>query len=209
MTRGISKPRRSLSSVPSAVPVPRRWRSDIARVLFSGPQIACKVRQLARQIQHDTVGRDLVIIALLNGTVLFLADLLRHLTLPLELDFLGVSSYRSRTEAGELIFTKEVRLDLRHRDVLVVDDILDTGQTLRRVVSRLRAAKPRRLRVCVLLEKTARRRVRVRADYVGFQIPDLFVVGYGLDYAERYRNLPFIGVLHPRRLPSPPSGSGS
>lgn len=204
MTRGTSKPRRSRPPVAPRSPVPRRWRTDIARVLISGPQIATQVRRLARQIQRDSAGRELVIVALLNGTVLFIADLLRHLTLPLELDFLGVSSYRSRTEAGELIFTKEVRLDLRHREVLVVDDILDTGQTLHRVVTRLRAAKPRRLRVCVLLEKTARRRAPVQADYVGFQIPDLFVVGYGLDYAERYRNLPFIGVLHPRVLASPP-----
>jgi hypoxanthine phosphoribosyltransferase len=195
-------------SIPGAR-IPRRWRKDIARVLFTGPEIATQVRRLARQIQRDTASPNLVIVALLNGTVLFLADLLRHLTLPVELDFLGVSSYRSHTEAGTLVFTKELRLDLRGRDVLVIDDILDTGQTLSNVVSRLRAANPLRLRVCVLLEKTARRREPVRPDYVGFQIPDLFVVGYGLDYAERFRNLPFIGVLHPRAILADPSDAPS
>jgi hypoxanthine phosphoribosyltransferase len=197
MTRGISKPRPQSSPLAQTSSVPRRWRRDIARVLFTGPRIAVQVRRLAREIQRDSVGDGLVIVALLNGTILFLADLLRYLTLPVELDFLGVSSYRTQTEAGELVYTKEIRLDLRNRDVLVVDDILDTGRTLKSVLSRLRTAKPRSLRVCVLLEKTARRREKVHADYVGFQIPDLFVVGYGLDYAERYRNLPFIGVLQP------------
>jgi hypoxanthine phosphoribosyltransferase len=197
MTRGTSKRRQPSPPLAQSVSVPRRWRRDIARVLFTGTQIAVEVRRLAREIQRDSAGGELVIVALLNGTILFLADLLRHLTLPVELDLLGVSSYRTRTKAGKLVYTKEIRIDLRNRDVLVVDDILDTGRTLKSVVARLRAAKPRTLRVCVLLEKTARRREKVRPDYVGFQIPDLFVVGYGLDYAERYRNLPFIGVLNP------------
>jgi len=128
---------------------------------------------------------------------MFLADLVRHLSLPLRLDFIGVSSYGAGTESGELVFTKQLRLDVRGRDVLVVDDILDTGRTLKRVIAILRKHKPRRLKVCVLLEKKERRTEKVRADYVGFQIPDLFVVGYGLDYAESYRNLPFVGVLRP------------
>jgi hypoxanthine phosphoribosyltransferase len=156
-----------------------------------------RVRALARQIERDFAGRDLVIVALLNGTVLFLADLIRHLSLPLRLDFVAVSSYRGGTESRELIFTKEPGLDLRGRDVLLVDDILDTGRTLERVVARLRPVKPRRLKICVLLEKKARRLEKIRADYVGFKIPDLFVVGYGLDFAERYRNLSFVGVLRP------------
>jgi hypoxanthine phosphoribosyltransferase len=129
--------------------------------------------------------------------VIFLADLIRHLSLPLRLDFIGVSSYGAGTESGELVFTKQLRIDVRGRDVLVVDDILDTGRTLKRVLSVLRQHKPRRIKVCVLLEKKARRTEKIRADYVGFQIPDLFVVGYGLDYAECYRNLPFVGVLRP------------
>jgi hypoxanthine phosphoribosyltransferase len=136
-------------------------------------------------------------VAVLNGTIMFIADLIRHLSLPLRLDFIGCSSYGSGTESGELVFTKELRLDVRGRDVLLVDDILDTGKTLQRVVAKIEELKPRQIRTCVLLEKAARRIENVQADYVGFKIPDLFVVGYGLDYAERFRNLPFVGVLHP------------
>jgi hypoxanthine phosphoribosyltransferase len=139
----------------------------------------------------------MVVVSLLNGTVMFLADLIRYLSLPLRLDFIGVSSYGAGTESGELVFTKELRLDMRDRDVLLVDDILDTGKTMSRVLPKLRVLKPRRIKVCVLLDKPSRRVENVVADYVGFEIPDVFVVGYGLDYAERYRNLPFVGVLHP------------
>ena len=177
---------------------------EIERILITEDQIAGRVRRLTRQLQKDFAGRDLVIVSLLNGTVMFLADLVRHLSLPLRLDFIGVSSYGTGTESGELVFTKQLRLDVRGRDVLVVDDILDTGRTLKRVLAILRGHKPRRLKVCVLLEKKARRTEKVRADYVGFQIPDLFVVGYGLDFAECYRNLPFVGVLRPEVInPSP------
>ncbi|MBI3192206.1 MAG: hypoxanthine phosphoribosyltransferase [Pedosphaera parvula] len=179
----------------SASRVPRRLRAELQRVLITEAQLARRVRGLAKQIERDHAGRDLVIVALLNGTVIFLADLIRHLNLPLRLDFIGVSSYREGATSRELVFTKELRLDVRGRDVLLVDDILDTGKTLKLVIAKLRKLKPRRLRVCVLLDKAARRVDKVRADYVGFPVPDLFVVGYGLDYAERYRNLPFVGVL--------------
>jgi hypoxanthine phosphoribosyltransferase len=179
-----------------------KWASEIERVLITEEQIARRVRTLTQQIKKDYTGSDLVIVSLLSGTVMFLADLVRHLSLPLRLDFMGVSSYGAGTESGELVFTKQLRLDVRGRDVLVVDDILDTGRTLKRVLGVLREHKPRRIKVCVLLEKKARRVEKVRADYVGFQIPDLFVVGYGLDYAERYRNLPFVGVLRPQAYQS-------
>jgi hypoxanthine phosphoribosyltransferase len=145
-----------------------------------------------------------VVVALLSGTIMFLADLMRHLNLPLRLDFMGVSSYGAGTESGELVITKELRLDVRGRDVLLVDDILDTGKTLSRVVPILRALKPRRIKTCVLLNKAARRVEKIQADYVGFEIPDYFVIGYGLDYAERYRQLPFVGVLHPHIYQEPP-----
>jgi hypoxanthine phosphoribosyltransferase len=167
------------------------------RVLISKAALARRVRELSHEIERDFAGRELVVVAVLNGTVMFLADLLRHLVLPLRLDFIGVSSYGAGTESGELVFTKELRLDVRGRDVLLVDDILDTGKTLRRVVEKLRQLEPQRIKTCVLLEKAERREENIKADYVGFNIPDLFVVGYGLDYAERYRNLPFVGVLHP------------
>lgn len=178
------------------------FHSEIERVLITEEQIARRVRTLTRQLQKDYAGRDLVIVSLLSGTVMFLADLVRHLSLPLRLDFIGVSSYGAGTESGELTFTKQLRLDVRGRDVLVVDDILDTGRTLKRVSGVLREHNPRRIKICVLLEKKARRVEKVRAHYVGFQIPDLFVVGYGLDYAERYRNLPFVGVLRPEAYQS-------
>lgn len=165
-------------------------------MLISRSRIARRIGQLARQIERDFEGRELVVVAVLNGTVLFLADLIRHLSLPMRLDFLGVSSYGAGMVSGEVIFTKELRLDVRGRDVLLVDDILDTGRTLKRVLAKLRQLRPRRIKTCVLLEKKARRAEKVRADYIGFSIPDLFVVGYGLDFAERYRNLPFVGVLH-------------
>jgi hypoxanthine phosphoribosyltransferase len=178
--------------------VPSKWRTEVERVLITEAQIASRVRSLARQIQKDYAGRELVVVSLLNGTVLFLADLIRHLSLPLRLDFMGVSSYGSGTESGGLVITKELRLDVRGRDVLLVDDILDTGRTLVRVTDKLNALKPCSVKTCVLLNKAARRVEKVRADYVGFEIPDFFVVGYGLDFAERYRNLPFVGVLHPQ-----------
>lgn len=178
--------------------VPPGWRDEVERVLISDKQIAVRVREMAQQIQKDFRKRELVVVSLLNGTVMFQADLIRHLSLPLRLDFIGVSSYGLGTESGDLVFTKELRLDVRNRDVLLVDDILDTGRTLHKVLAKMRALKPRRIKTCVLLDKTARRVESVEADYVGFRIPDFFVVGYGLDFAERYRNLPFVGVLHPQ-----------
>jgi hypoxanthine phosphoribosyltransferase len=179
-------------------PVPNGWRREVERVLISDKQIAVRVREMAAQIEKDFRGREMVVVSLLNGTVMFLADLIRHFSLPLRLDFMGVSSYGLGTESGDLVFTKELRLDVKGRDVLLVDDILDTGRTLHKVLARMRALKPRRIKTCVLLDKTSRRVEKVEAHYVGFQIPDFFVVGYGLDFAERYRNLPFVGVLHPQ-----------
>lgn len=179
------------------VPVPARWRGEVEKILITDKQIARRIKVLASEIENDFRGREMVVVSLLSGTVMFLADLIRHLNLPLRLDFMGVSSYGAGTESGELIFTKELRLDVKGRDVLLVDDILDTGKTLSRVLPKLRALQPRRIKTCVLLDKPARRREGIIADYVGFEIPDLFVVGYGLDFAERYRNLPFVGVLHP------------
>ena len=184
--------------------VPPRWRSEVERVLITQPQLARRIKLMAREIEQDFAGRETVVVALLSGTIMFLADLMRHLNLPLRLDFMGVSSYGAGTESGELVITKELRLDVRGRDVLLVDDILDTGKTLSHVVPILRALKPRRIKTCVLLNKAARRVEKIKADYVGFEIPDYFVIGYGLDYAERYRQLPFVGVLHPHIYQEPP-----
>jgi hypoxanthine phosphoribosyltransferase len=180
---------------PSANPVPARWRPELSDVLITEAQIKRRVAALARMLTRDYAGRDLTVVALLTGTVMFLSDLLRRLEIPLQLDFMGVSSYRGGTESGRLVYTKKLRLGIHGRDVLLVDDILDTGRTLAGVSARLHRLRPRSLRTCVLLDKPARRVAPITADYVGFVIPDVFVVGYGLDFAERYRNLPFVGVL--------------
>jgi len=178
--------------------VPPRWRKEVERILITEQQIARRIHAMSRDIEREFRGRETVVVSLLNGTVMFLGDLIRHLSLPLRLDFIGVSSYGAGTKSGELVFTKELRLDVRGRDVLLVDDILDTGKTLSRVIPKLRALNPRRIKVVVLLDKPERRVEKVEADYVGFTIPNVFVVGYGLDYAEKYRNLPFVGVLKPK-----------
>ena len=185
--------------------VPPQWRADVGEVLITEAQLGQRVGELARIISKDYVGKDLVVVAVLTGTVMFLADLLRGLTLPLRLDFVGVSSYREGTVAGKLVFTKELRIEVLGRDVLLVDDILDSGQTLTKVTEAIRKLKPRSLRTCVLLDKPEGRAQASKADYTGFIVPNKFVVGYGLDYAERFRNLPFVGVLKPEVY----SGSGS
>ena len=176
---------------------PEHLLEEVESVLIGENEIAARVRELAADIERDFVNQDLLVVALLTGTVPFLADLIRHITLPLRLDFMGVSSYGNNTAPGELVFTKELRLEVQNRDLLLVDDILDTGKTLRAVLDKLNALQPRSLKTCVLLEKKSRRAEEITPDYVGFDVPDAFVVGYGLDYAERYRNLPFIGILKP------------
>ena len=178
-----------------ATPPPEHLREEVESVLIGETEIAARVRELAANIERDFAGKDLLVVALLTGTVPFLADLIRHIALPLRLDFMGVSSYGDNTAPGELVFTKELRLEACDRDVLLVDDILDTGRTLRAVIDKLNALQPHSLKTCVLLEKKSHRTETIPADYIGFEVPDEFVIGYGLDYAERYRNLPFIGVL--------------
>ena len=178
--------------------VPKPWRGEVERILITEAQLARRVRTLSAEIERDFKGREMVVVSLLSGTVMFLADLIRHLSLPLRLDFIGVSSYGAGTTSGELTFTKELRLDVRGRDVLLVDDILDTGKTLAAVAGMIKAKGALSVKTCVLLDKTARRAVPFEADYVGFAIPNEFVVGYGLDFNERYRNLPCIGVLKPK-----------
>ena len=181
----------------AATPPPEHLRDEVESVLIGETEIAARVRELATELERDFAGKDLLVVALLTGTVPFLADLIRHIALPMRLDFMGVSSYGNNTAPGELVFTKELRLEACDRDVLLVDDILDTGRTLRAVIDKLNALQPRSLKTCVLLEKKSRRTETIPADYIGFEVPDEFVIGYGLDYAERYRNLPFIGVLKP------------
>ncbi len=173
--------------------------NDLERILFHERTILSRIDELAEQIAADYRGKDLTVIAVLNGALMFVADLLRRLPLPLKLDFLRVSSYRGGTEsAGTVTFGSLSLPDVRDRHVLIVDDILDTGLTLHAIRERLRTeVRPATLRICVLLRKRKERQRPIEADYVGFDVGDEFVVGYGLDYRERYRNLPSIGVLRP------------
>ena len=171
---------------------------DIAEVLVDEAAIAKRVRELGAQIASDYRGKDLVLVSILKGALPFLADLMRQVQIPLALDFLEVSSYGSGTEtSGVVRILKDLAKSIEARDVLVVEDILDTGHTLKFVLEHLRSQRPHSVHLCTLLDKPARREVPITVDYRGFEIPDKFVVGYGLDYAEKYRNLPFIGVLKP------------
>lgn len=171
---------------------------DIAEVLIDEQAIAAKVRELGTAIADDYRGKDLVLVSILKGALPFLADLMRQMPIPLALDFLEVSSYGEATESsGNVRILKDLAKPIEGREVVVIEDILDTGHTLSYVIEHLRSKQPRSVRLCTLLDKPARRIVPIQIDYRGFEIPDKFVVGYGLDYAERYRNLPFIGVLKP------------
>jgi hypoxanthine phosphoribosyltransferase len=166
-------------------------------VLISAKSIAARVESLAREISAFYRGTDkLVVVGLLRGSFVFIADLVRELDLPVEVDFLEVSSYGNSTESSrEVRIMKDLRGEIEGRDVLVVEDIVDTGYTLQHVLEILGTRHPRRMEVCALLDKPSRREVAVKAKWVGFEIPDTFVVGYGIDYAQRNRNLPHIGAV--------------
>jgi hypoxanthine phosphoribosyltransferase len=166
-------------------------------VLISAKSIAARVESLAREISAFYRGTDkLVVVGLLRGSFVFIADLVRELDLPVEVDFLEVSSYGNATESSrEVRIMKDLRGEIEGRDVLVVEDIVDTGYTLQHVLEILSTRHPRRMEVCALLDKPSRREVAVKAKWVGFEIPDTFVVGYGIDYAQRNRNLPHIGAV--------------
>jgi hypoxanthine phosphoribosyltransferase len=171
-------------------------QADLERVLFDQAAIQCRLDELAARISADYRDRELTVIAVLNGSLIFMADLLRRIQLPLRLDCLSVASYHGRPQtSGEVIFKQIAFPDVLERHVLLLDDILDSGATLSTIRERLETAKPRSVRICVLLQKRKTRERPVVADYVGFEIDDEFVVGYGLDFMERYRNLPCIGVL--------------
>ena len=170
--------------------------ADLERILFDEATIHRRLDELAKQIADDYRGRELTVVAVLNGSVILVADLLRRIPLPLKLDCLSVASYRGGTKpTGELLFRQVSLPDIAGRHVLILDDILDSGVTLATIREKLEAAGPLSIRICVLLEKKRTRMRTVVPDYVGFEIADEFVVGYGLDYMEHYRNLPCIGVL--------------
>ena len=171
-------------------------QDDLERVLFDEATILARLDQIAQRIVADYRDRELTVIAVLNGSLIFMADLLRRIPLPLKLDCLSVASYHGGTKsAGEVVFKQVMLPDVEGRHILILDDILDSGQTLAAIRRKLEEAKPLSVRICVLLEKQIERAAPVHADYVAFEIGNEFVVGYGLDYMERYRNLPCIGVL--------------
>ena len=181
-------------------------QDDLDRILFHESTILRRLDEIAAQISSDYRDRELTVIAVLNGSIIFMADLLRRIPLPLKLDCLSVASYHGRTQtSGEVVFKQVALPDIVDRHVLLLDDILDSGHTLAAIRDKLETAHPRTIRVCVLLSKKKTRSRSVNADYVGFEIEDEFVVGYGLDFMERYRNLPFIGVLRKDLI----GGSGS
>ncbi len=177
---------------------------DVERVLFDEAAIHKRLDEMAAQISSDYCDRQLMVIAVLTGSLIFMSDLLRRILLPLRLDCLAVVSYHGKAQtSGEVIFKQVGLPDVAGRDVLVMDDILDTGHTLAAVREKLERAKPSSMRVAVLLSKKKQRARQIDVDYVGFEIEDEFVVGYGLDFMERYRNLPYIGVLRKELVEEP------
>ena len=179
-------------------------QSDIERVLFDGPAIHKRLDEMAAQITADYLDGDLTVIAILTGSLMFMSDLLRRIPLPLKLDCLSVASYHGKTQtSGDVIFKQFAVPDVAGQHVLILDDILDTGHTLAWVRKKLETANPHSIRHCVLLSKRKQRARDIDADYIGFEIEDEFVVGYGLDYMELYRNLPYIGVLKKELLELP------
>jgi hypoxanthine phosphoribosyltransferase len=174
-------------------------QADVEQVLVNEAQIAAKVAELGRQISEAYAGRELTLVSVLKGSLPFMADLMRAITIPVRIDLMEVSSYGGlSTESSGLVrILKDLSASIDGRDVLLVEDIIDTGLTLNYLLRYLRGKNPRSLRICALLDKPARRLVDIPIDYVGFTIPDQFVVGYGLDYGELYRNLRYVGVLRP------------
>jgi hypoxanthine phosphoribosyltransferase len=174
-------------------------KKDIAEILIGTEELQAKVAELGRQISDDYRGRDPLLICLLRGAVVFLSDLIRAIDIPLEMDFMAISSYGASTESSGVVrLVMDLKSNITGRDVLIVEDIVDTGRTLTYILDNLQTRRPADIKVCALLSKPSRREVQVKLDYLGFEIPDRFVVGYGLDYGEVYRNLPFIGVLKPK-----------
>ncbi len=172
---------------------------DIREVLFSRDRLGEIVRKMGARISADYAGKNLLMVSVLKGSVVFMSDLMRVVTVPCSIDFMAVSSYGSGVKtSGVVKIIKDLDINLKGYDVLVVEDILDSGMTLSYILELLRGRSPKSIRLCTLFDKPDRRTVPIHADYVGAVVPDEFIVGYGLDYAEKYRNLPFVGILKPQ-----------
>ena len=183
-----------------------RGETQVVRVLISSSQIQKKVKSLGKKISRDYSGKKLLLVGVLKGVVPFMSDLMRAISLPLAVDFMAVSYYSEHSPQVKI--TKDLDTNIAGLDILMIEDIVDTGMTLNYLLDYMKAQQPASLRVCALLDKRVRRLAEVELDYVGFEIPDEFVVGYGLDNLGEYRNLPFVGVLSPRKEQSAEKGTG-
>jgi hypoxanthine phosphoribosyltransferase len=174
----------------------------VTDVLIRESDLQRRIGELGEEISNDYAGRDLLLVGVLKGAVFFMSDLMRSLTIPCEIDFMAISSYGDSTDSSGVVrILKDLDINIEGRDVLVVEDIIDSGLTLSYLMRNLEAREPASLEICALLTKPERREIEVPVRYVGFEIPNRFVIGYGLDFAERYRNLPYVGVLDPALIP--------
>lgn len=172
--------------------------NDIQSVLFSQEDLAAMVARLGEQISRDYKGKNLLLVSILKGSIVFMSDIMRSIDIPCRIDFMAVSSYGSGIKSsGSVKIIKDLDLDLQGYDLLIVEDILDSGRTLSSLMEILSTRKPKSIEICTLFDKPERREANVYAKYIGAQVPDAFIVGYGLDYDEKYRNLPFVGILKP------------
>jgi hypoxanthine phosphoribosyltransferase len=176
--------------------------AGVDQILIDEESLQRRIAELGEEISADYAGRDLLLIGVLKGAVFFMADLMRRLTVPCEIDFMAISSYGASTDSSGVVrILKDLDINIEGRHVLIVEDIIDSGLTLSYLMRTLEAREPGTLEVCALMTKPERRQIDVDVRYVGFDIPNRFVIGYGLDFAERYRNLPYVGVLHPDLVP--------
>jgi hypoxanthine phosphoribosyltransferase len=175
----------------------------VAQVLVDEETLRARVLELGEEISNDYTGHDLLLVGVLKGAVFFMSDLMRHLSVPCEIDFMAISSYAGATESSGVVrILKDLDMNIEGRDVLVVEDIIDSGLTLSYLIRNLESREPASLEICALLTKPERREIDVPVRYVGFEIPNRFVVGYGLDFDEKYRNLPYVGVLDEALIPN-------
>ena len=174
----------------------------VGEILIEPEVLRARVAELGEEISEAYTGRDLLLIGVLKGAVFFMADLMRHLTVPCEVDFMAISSYGASTDSSGVVrILKDLDINIEGRNVLVVEDIIDSGLTLSYLIRNLESREPASLEICALMTKPDRREIDVDVRWVGFEIPNHFVIGYGLDFAERYRNLPYVGVLSPELVP--------
>ena len=174
----------------------------VGEILIGEEELQARIRELGAELSVDYAGREVLLVGVLKGAVFFMADLMRSLTIPCEIDFMAISSYGASTDSSGVVrILKDLDINIEGRHVLVVEDIVDSGLTLSYLMRNLESREPASLEVCALLTKPSRREIDVPVRYIGFEIPNRFVIGYGLDFAERYRNLPYVGVLHPDLMP--------